>query len=64
MGSQSVAVQGEGPAGGPRAATRIRSATVSAEEWARAMDTIPYEIVCGFSERLPRVYFGGGGDHG
>lgn len=30
--------------------------TVSASELARHAGTIPYEIVCGFSKRVPRVY--------
>jgi alanine racemase len=29
---------------------------VSAEEWARWMDTINYEVVCNFGPRLPRHY--------
>lgn len=29
--------------------------TVRAEDWARALDTIGYEIVCGISSRVPRV---------
>ncbi len=28
---------------------------VTAQEWAERLDTIPYEVVCGFSVRLPRV---------
>ena len=28
---------------------------ISAEDWARRLDTIGYEIVCGISERIPRV---------
>ncbi len=31
---------------------------VTAQEWAWLTDTIPYEIVCGFSARLPRRYSG------
>ena len=31
---------------------------VTAQEWARLTGTIPYEIVCGFSARLPRTYRG------
>ncbi len=31
---------------------------VTAAEWAQLTDTIPYEIVCGFSARLPRTYVG------
>ena len=29
---------------------------VSAEEWARLLGTINYEITCGISPRVPRVY--------
>ncbi len=32
--------------------------TVTAQEWAWLTGTIPYEIVCGFSARLPRRYSG------
>jgi alanine racemase len=28
---------------------------ITAQEWADRLDTIPYEVVCGFSVRLPRV---------
>jgi alanine racemase len=28
--------------------------SISAQEWADRLDTIPYEVVCGFSVRLPR----------
>jgi len=31
---------------------------VTLEEMARLCDTIPYEILCGFNDRLPRVYLG------
>ena len=31
---------------------------VGAEEWAARLDTISYEIVCGISARVPRVYVG------
>ncbi len=31
---------------------------ITAQEWAWLTDTIPYEIVCGFSSRLPRRYSG------
>ena len=30
-------------------------ASISAETWATALDTISYEIVCGFKHRLPRI---------
>jgi alanine racemase len=30
--------------------------TISAWEWARLTDTIAYEVVCGISQRVPRVY--------
>jgi len=32
---------------------------ISAEDWARALNTIPYEIYCCVSKRVPRVYTGG-----
>lgn len=31
-------------------------AAVTAEDWARWLDTIPYEVVTGISARVPRVY--------
>jgi len=31
---------------------------VSVEEIARKLDTIPYEVVCAISQRVPRVYVG------
>lgn len=31
---------------------------VTAQEWARRLDTIAYEVVCGFGPRLPRVHLG------
>jgi alanine racemase len=30
-------------------------ATILAEEWSDLLGTIPYEIVCGFRQRLPRT---------
>ncbi len=30
-------------------------ATITVEAWAKALDTISYEIVCGFKHRLPRI---------
>lgn len=38
--------------------------TVTAQEWAERLETIPYEIVCGLSLRLPRLHVGGGGPDG
>ena len=32
---------------------------VTAEEWAGRLDTISYEVLCGFGPRLPRRYTGG-----
>jgi alanine racemase len=29
---------------------------ITADEWARALDTIAYEIVCGIGPRVPRIY--------
>jgi alanine racemase len=34
---------------------RDRDAVILAEEWANLLGTIPYEIVCGFQQRLPRI---------
>ncbi|WP_404787542.1 alanine racemase [Altericista sp. CCNU0014] len=31
------------------------SSNIPSEEWSRLLDTIPYEIACGFQQRLPRV---------
>lgn len=33
---------------------------ISADDWARLLGTISYEIICGFKERLPRVPVGQG----
>jgi alanine racemase len=33
--------------------------TVTAAEWAARLDTIAYEVTCGISGRVPRVYVGG-----
>lgn len=33
---------------------------ITAREWADRLDTIPYEVVCGFGPRLPRIYPGAG----
>jgi hypothetical protein len=30
------------------------SERITAQEWAERLDTIPYEVICGFSVRLPR----------
>jgi alanine racemase len=38
---------------------------ILAEEWSQLLETIPYEIVCGFQRRLPRVEaYGGAMDAG
>jgi len=37
---------------------RQGDAVITAEEWAEAVDTIAYEIVCGIGPRVPRVYPG------
>ena len=29
---------------------------ITAWDWAKILDTIPYEITCGITKRLPRVY--------
>ena len=35
--------------------------TITAAEWARQAATIPYEVLCGISVRVPRVYVGSPG---
>jgi alanine racemase len=35
--------------------------SVTADDWAEALDTISYEIVCNFGPRLPRRYRNGHG---
>ena len=50
-GSDDVSVGDEVVFLGPQGNDRI-----SAEEWADLLDTISYEVVCGFSARLPRRY--------
>jgi alanine racemase len=37
-----------------------REAAILAEEMAEAIDTISYEITCGFTPRIPRIYRGPG----
>jgi alanine racemase len=37
---------------------RQGDAEVSAEEWAQRLETIVWEVVCGFGPRLPRRYVG------
>jgi len=39
---------------------RQGEATISVEEVAQWADTIPYEILCGISTRVPRIYKKGG----
>ncbi len=38
---------------------RQRNEEITATEWAKRLDTIAYEIVCGISKRVPRVYVNG-----
>ena len=33
---------------------------ITADDWAAALGTIAYEIVCGLGPRLPRLYRGAG----
>ena len=40
---------------------RQGDAEVTADDWARWLDTINYEVVCGVGKRVPRVYVGGAG---
>jgi alanine racemase len=42
----------------PSAGGRV---VVSADDWARWLGTINYEIVCGVGRRVPRVYVGTAG---
>ena len=34
---------------------------ITADDWASALDTISYEIVCGVGDRVPRTYVDGSG---
>jgi alanine racemase len=38
---------------------RDNGQVITAEEWARRIDTINYEVFCQVSKRVPRVYLGG-----
>ena len=38
---------------------RQRDEQITAAEWATRLDTIAYEIVCGISKRVSRVYVNG-----
>jgi alanine racemase len=40
---------------------RQDNAEVTADDWARWLGTINYEIVCGVGKRVPRVYVGATG---
>ncbi len=44
LGDRVVCLGGDGPQ------------RVTAWDWARAADTVPYEILCGIGRRVPRVY--------
>lgn len=46
----------DGPASNGSARSGRAAAWVTATDWAEVTRTIPYEIVCGFSERMPREY--------
>ena len=37
---------------------RQEDAEVTADDWARWLDTINYEVICGVGKRVPRVYLG------
>jgi alanine racemase len=50
-GDDPVSVGDEAVLLGRQGDDRIRS-----EDWARALDTIGYEITCGIGPRVPRVY--------
>jgi alanine racemase len=43
---------------------RQGDAAVTADDWARWLGTINYEVVCGIGRRVPRVYVGGAGAGG
>ncbi|NDD97314.1 MAG: hypothetical protein EBZ93_07405 [Actinobacteria bacterium] len=57
MGDDSCAVGDEVVLIGVQGDERI-----TANKWGTALDTIGYEIVCGLSARLPRVYVGDDAD--
>jgi alanine racemase len=57
-GRGDVVAPGPGPAG---ASGRGDVVDVTADDWARWLDTINYEIVCGIGRRVPRVYVGTAG---
>ncbi|NBB72663.1 MAG: alanine racemase [Bacteroidetes bacterium] len=46
--------------GGTGVEPESREAAILAEEMAEAIDTISYEITCGFTPRIPRIYRGPG----
>lgn len=50
-GDDEVEVGDEAVLFGTQGSERIRS-----EDWARALDTIGYEITCGIGRRVPRLY--------
>jgi alanine racemase len=35
---------------------KSRNEAISANDWCEILDTIPYEITCGISKRVPRIY--------
>ena len=39
---------------------RMGDERITADDWAQALGTINYEVVCGISSRVPRVYLNGG----
>jgi alanine racemase len=61
VGALDVSVGDEvvliGAQAGPDGTTEV----ISAEDWATALDTIAYEIVCGIGPRVPRFYVRRGG---
>jgi alanine racemase len=35
---------------------KYKNLSISAWDWARVINTIPYEVTCGITKRLPRIY--------
>lgn len=58
-GDDDVHIGDEAVIFGEQTSTRHGSTRVRVDDWARALDTISYEIVCGLSARIPRTYLGG-----
>jgi alanine racemase len=61
VGSLPVAVGDEVVLIGAQTGSDGVTRTITAEDWATALDTIAYEIVCGIGPRVPRFYVRRGG---